>query len=649
MTDSPNPAANIAPEKHEFRAEIQQLLNILVHSLYTEREIFIRELVSNASDAINRAQFVMLTDKNVLDPDAEPAIRISADEEAKTLTITDNGVGMNHDEMIENLGTIAHSGASAFLKALQEKGSNNTEIIGQFGVGFYSVFMVADKVEVTSRSYRPEDGAYKWTSDGSSAYTIEPADYPTRGTEIKIFLKEDATEFVDDYRLQQIVKRHSNYVTFPIYVGDEVANAQTALWRRTPREVKPEEYAAFYKQFDFMGGDPLLTVHQVSEGTMQFYSLLFVPNKLDRGLFMQDHDSGPQLFARKVLIQQHAKDLLPEWLRFVVGVVDSEDLPLNISRETVQANQTMKALKKSLTGKLISEMNTLAEKDAEKYMKLWEEFGRLIKEGIVTDLANQQKIAGLLRFHTSTHPDQWVSLDEYVKRMIDSQEEIYYLIGDDETALTRSPHLDAFASRGIEVILLSETIDSFVANALTEVQGKKLHNGADADLQLPDTDKQDDQTSETESISEAAMQPLLERFTNTLKDRIASVRESKLLKNSPARLVSSDSANSAEMERIYRQLGQEYTAPKRILEINPRHPLIGNLSRMQDNALSTLIMENLLDTAMLQEGIHPNPAGIAPRLIELLEAASRNGSTTGSANTPSTAEPSEPGSVESGS
>lgn len=612
-----------ATQTFEFRAEVQQLLNILVHSLYTDREIFLREIVSNASDAINRMQFELLTNKDVLDPEAEPAIHISFDKDAKTITVSDNGIGMNHDEMIENLGTIAHSGASSFLNALKEKGSGSTDIIGQFGVGFYSVFMVADKVSVTSRSYRLDETAYTWTSDGSNAYTIEPAEKTTRGTDIVIHVKEDADEFLNDYRLKNIIKKHSNYVAFPIYIGDTVANAQTAIWRRTPREVTEDEYKEFYQQLTYDFEKPLVTIHQVSDAPVQFYSLLFIPSKLDRGIFQQDHQGGPQLYARKVLIQQHSKDLLPDWMRFIHGVVDSEDLPLNISRETVQSNRLMQRLKQTLTGKVITELNNLSEKDPDKFLTLWNEFGRLIKEGIVTDASSKDRLAGLVRFHSSTQ-EGWVTLKDYIGRMIEGQSEIYYLFGDDLKSLQRSPHLEPFKARGIEVLLLNETIDSFMVNSLPEYDGKKLHNAADADLSLPDAKKDENAPPEEEPLIENVLNSLLNRIETVLGDKVAAVRESKVLTTSPARLVSSDKGFGADMERVYKALGQEYEAPKRILEINPRHPLIHNLSSLTDETLASEVVEALYGSAMLDEGIHPNPADMVPLMQKLMLAATKH-------------------------
>ncbi|MEP7285410.1 MAG: molecular chaperone HtpG [Chloroflexota bacterium] len=617
-------------QSYEFRAEVQQLLNILVHSLYTDREIFLRELVSNASDAINRLQFEMLTTKDVVDPDAELAIHISADKDAKTITISDTGIGMNKDEMIANLGTIAHSGAQSFLNALKEKGDSSSDIIGQFGIGFYSVFMIADTVSVTSRSFRPEDQAYTWTSDGSNAFTIEPAEKTTRGSDIVIHVKDDAEEFLTDYTLERIVKKHSNYVAFPIYIGEKVVNAQQALWRRSPREVTDQEYLDFYKQLTFDYGEPLLHVHLVSDAPVQFYSLLYIPSRLDRGLFSENNESGPQLYARKVLIQQHAKDLLPAWLRFVEGVVDSEDLPLNISRETVQANRVMTRLKTTLSSKLIGELETLAtkkgepneneEKEDDKYIGFWDEFGKLVKEGVATDATNRTRLTPLLRFHSSTDADGWVSLQQYLDRMAEGQEEIYYLFGEDARSIAYSPHLDAFKSRGIEVLFLTDTIDSFMMNALTEFQGRKLTNGADADLELPASQ---DQPDESEPLSSDDLGTLLERFKQTLGDRVSEVRESKVLTESPARLVSADKGFGADMERVYRMLDKGFNAPKRILEINPRHPLIRNLATLGDNPIVDDIAEQLLESALLLEGILPNPADMVPRIQKLMEAATR--------------------------
>jgi molecular chaperone HtpG len=636
-TAAPNNAA--VPQQFEFRAEIQQLLNILVHSLYTDRDIFLREAVSNASDALHRLQFETLTNSAILDPDAELAIRVFVDSEANCLTISDTGIGMSHDELIENLGTIAHSGAKTFIEALKARGTsaNATDIIGQFGVGFYALFMVADEVRVTTRSFQPDGQAWTWISRGDNQYTIQPADKSTRGTEVALTLKEDAKEFLSVFRLERIVQKHSNYVPFPIYVTDKVeeassepVNQQVALWRRTPREVTDAEYNEFYKQLTYDSADALARVHLNIDTPVQFYSLLFVPSRADRGLFqMQDNaESGPRLYARKVLIQEHAKDLLPQWLRFVEGVVDSEDLPLNISRESVQANRVMARLKTTISGKVISELDSLAERDVTKYATFWEEFGRLIKEGIATDNDNRSKLLKLLRFKSSRSVGEsesaWVSLAEYKARMVEGQTEIYYLFGEDLKSVARSPHLDIFRARGIEVLFLTETIDSFMISAVQEFDGTKLRNGSDGDLDLPAA--KDAPQDDKPALDEVTLKDVLGHFKDVLGDKVAEVRESKLLTDSPARLISADKGFGADMERVYRMLDKPFDAPKRILEINPRHTLIRNLSTDKNEAIRDAVITQLYDSALLAEGIHPNPADMIPRIQALMEAATRQDS-----------------------
>src|SRR5689334_5626459 len=421
-----------APEAIEFRAEIRQLLNILVHSLYTDREIFLRELVSNASDALNRVQFEMLTNRAVLDPEAELAIRITSDPEAGTLTIRDSGIGMTREELIENLGTIAHSGAAAFLESLKE-GQKVSDVIGQFGVGFYSVFMVADEVRVTSRSYRPEAAAWTWTASGDESYTLEPAEKADRGTTIQIKFKEDAKEFAQPYRLEQIVGKHSDFVSFPIYVGEKTANRQTALWRQSTSEITDEAANDFYKQLTLDFEAPLARIHLNTDAPVQIYALLFIPAKADRGILSLRKDFGLKLYSRKVLIQEYAKDLLPNYLRFVEGVVDSEDLPLNVSRETVQANKVMERIKNALTHKMIDTLKELAVKDKEKFEAFWKSYSNYIKEGMATDPTARERLTPLLRFYSSrAGGDQELSsLADYTSRMKPEQRTIYYLLGDD--------------------------------------------------------------------------------------------------------------------------------------------------------------------------------------------------------------------------
>jgi molecular chaperone HtpG len=384
--------------------------------------------------------------------------------------------------------------------------------------------------------------------------------------------------------------------------------------------VTDQEYLDFYKQLTFDPGEPLAHAHQISDAPVQFYSLLYVPSRLDRGLFQADYEGGPRLYARKVLIQEHAKDLLPQWMRFVEGVVDSEDLPLNISRETVQANRVMAKLKNALSSRLIGELETLADKQPEQYATFWKEFGRLVKEGVATDATNRERLTGLLRFHTSRSGDEMVSLKDYVGRMAEGQDEIYYLFGEDLKSISRSPHLDVFKSHGIEVLFLIDTIDSFMMNAIVEFQGKKLHNGADADLELPTATQEQ---PEGEALDAETFSALVERFKAVLGDRVVEVRESKVLTESPARLVSPDKGFGSDMERVYRLLDKEFPAQSRILELNPRHPLIRNLAALGDDPLVEPVVEQLFESALLLEGIHPNPADMVPRIQALMEAATR--------------------------
>lgn len=612
--------------RYEFKAEIQQLLNILVHSLYTDREIFVRELISNAVDALNRVQFEMLTNRQVLDPDAELAIRVSVDEEAKTITVSDTGVGMTRQEIVENLGTIAQSGAAAFIKRLQaaEEGQQPTlEMIGQFGVGFYSAFMVAQEVRVVSRSYLPDAEACEWVSDGSASFAVRPADKAERGTDVIVKLKEEAAEFASTWRLEQIVKRHSDFVSFPIYLGDEAVNRQKPLWRQSPGEVD-QEYAEFYRHLTHDFEDPLLISHLVADVPVDIRSILYVPSHRERGPLDLRTDYGLRLYAKGVLIQENNKDLLPNYLRFIEGVVESEDLPLNVSRETVQNNPAIRRIQKALVGKLIREMETLAQDKPDEYRRLWQEFGVFIKEGVATDLTAKEDLLPLLRFHSSkTEEDGLVSLAEYRARMPDDQPAIYYLLGDDLNAVPHSPHLDHFRAHDVEVLYMVDPIDNFMVMALTEFEGKPLRNVDDATIELPE--KEEPETPAEEAIPEPDFNALVARFVQALGDRVAEVRESKVLRGSPCRLVSPENAPGQEMQRVYRILNKEYQVPKKILEINRRHPIIRNLAHLvaetPDDPVIDLTVEQLYENQLLIEGLHPNPASMTARLQELMEAA----------------------------
>ncbi len=617
-------------DTYTFQAEIQQLLHILVHSLYTDREIFLRELISNASDALHRLQFEMLTQHDILEQDAELAIHIAFNKDEGTLTISDTGTGMNRDELIQNLGTIAQSGARSFLNRVQEQQGNSfsaADLIGQFGVGFYSVFMAADKVSVTTRSFRPGDQAWTWTSDGSTTYSIEPADKTTRGTEIVVFLKDDAKEFAEAYRLRNIIKKHSDFIPFPIYVENEVANQRTAIWRKSPSEVSQEDYNAFYKQLTLDYREPLITQHIVSDAPVQFYSVLYVPEQADKGLFTARSDHGLKLYARKVLIQEYNKEFLPQYLRFVDGVVDSEDLPLNVARESVQTNRTIKRIGTSIKGKFLSELERIAKDEPDRYNKLWKEFGVFLKEGIATEPGDAERLSKLLRFHStvSDGTTPTVSLEDYVARMQAEQEHIYYILVDDLKTVSSSPHLEPFRARDLEVLYLTDTVDSFMLMNLREFQGKQLHNVDDAGLQLPDVETPDEKMPEP--LEQNSFDELRQRFADVLGERVLEVRESHLLTGSPVRLATPEGQMDRNVQRVYRLLEKEYQVPQRILEINRRHSLIRNLSEWihseSDAAIINQTIEQLYENALLLDGLHPNPSEMVSRINQFLEMATR--------------------------
>lgn len=605
-----------------FKTEVQQLLNILANSLYTEREIFLRELLSNASDALHRIQFEMLTNRDVLNPEAELAITLDFDEEAKTLTLSDTGIGMTREELIENLGTIAHSGAMAFMKRLEE-GQRPSDVIGQFGVGFYSVFMVADEVRVTSRSYQPDAQAWAWTSKGESTYSLEPAEKAERGTTVKVQLKEDAVEFASAWRLEQIVKKHSNYISFPINLRGKVVNQQTALWRKAAQEITDEDYADFYRQLTLDPEKPLLHVHLSTDAPVNVRSLLYIPGKLEQGPLRLRTDRGLKLYSKKILIQEYNKDLLPEYLRFVEGVVDSEDLPLNISRETVQSSRVIHHIQKALTKRLIKELHDVAEQSPEDYARFWKEFGAFIKEGTAMAPFDHDDLLPLLRFTSSKSGDALISLADYAGRMKEGQEALYYILGESLSAVAVSPHLDYFKTHDIEVLYLVDPLDGFMVQGLREFEGKPLKNIDDADLQLPEA--QGPAEEAVTSVAQEAFDTLIARFKQVLGARVTDVRASKLLRDSPCRLVSPESGPEQDLQRVRRLIEQDFELPPKILELNRSHPLIQNLAHLiETQSGSDLIepaIEQLFANLQLLEGVYPNPAEMVPRIQKLLEAA----------------------------
>lgn len=612
---------------YRFQAEIRQLLHILVHSLYQDREIFLRELISNASDALTRVRFEQLTNQNVVDAEKELAIHLRVEERdgAKWLIVEDSGAGMTAEEIVQNLGTIAQSGARAFLERLDEGDVSAGDVIGQFGVGFYSVFMVGDLVRVVSRSYQPEAAAVAWTSQGDDRFKVEPAEKESRGTRIEIKLRDDAADFASDWRLKEIVKRHSDFINYPIYLGGEQINQQRPLWRRPPAEVDKEEYDSFYQQMTRDFQEPLAVVHLHADAPVHVRALLYVPASRDRGILAARTEPGLMLYSHSVLIQPFNTSLLPRWLSFVDGVVESEDLPLNVSRETVQSNRFMRQLGKVLQRRLVRHVEEMAAADSEKYARFWQEHSRTLKEGLAAEPGEVETAMPLLRYKSTHSEDGYTSLDSYIERMAEGQEAIYYVLGDDVQSVSRSPHLDPFRARGLEVLYWVDALDPFLSPLLTSYKELPLRDIDDADLTLPDAAEDDESVEAAAEIAEADFNRLVGRFVKVLGDRVQEVRQSQVLRQSPVRLVSPEGAPNRGLQRIYRYLDQEYEIPRRILELNRRHQLIRDLAQLvsasPDTALIDLAVEQLFESALVQEGLHPNPAEMLPRIERLLEMA----------------------------
>ena len=608
-------------QQYSFKAETKQLLNILIHSLYKEREVFLRELLSNASDALNRLRFETVTNREILDPNAELKIHMTVDKNARMLTIQDTGIGMTKDEIIENLGTIAQSGARKFIEATKDKNTDLSRVIGQFGVGFYSVFMAAEWVRVTSRSFRKDAEAVMWYATGEDNFQIGHAEMSERGTKIEIKLKEDALEFAEEYRLKNIIHKHSDYIGFPIYIGEakEAVNKQASLWRTSRQDVTEEQYTDFYKQTTLDFEDPLLHIHMATDAPVQLYALLYVAAKAERGVFSLRKDDGLKLYTRNILIDEYNKDLLPEYLRFVQGVVDSEDLPLNVSRETVQSSGLMPKLKKVLTNQVMRELENLAKNNIEKYQTFWQEFGLYLKQGIASNPADADTINPLLRFKTNLNPETWSSLGDYVSRMKEEQKEIYYIVGEDPKSVLRSPHLDYFHSQGTEVLLLTDPMDSFMLMGLRKYKDFELKNVAQVEV---DTTQKPKDQPEAEKIADTDFNSLVEHFKQVLGERVVDVRASARLYQSVARLADADANANPELQRVYKYLGKEYEIPKKVLELNPSHTILKELLKLETGSdLQNIIIEQIYDSALLVEGLHPDPSSMASRVQQIMEAA----------------------------
>jgi len=612
---------------YEFKAEINQLLDILVHSLYKERDIFLRELVSNASDALTRVQFEMLTNQDVLDPEAELAINITINTESesgkKQIVIKDSGIGMDESELIYNLGTIAQSGAREFLAEVTEEETDIIDVIGQFGVGFYSVFMVAEEVRVISRSYRKDTPAASWISDGGQLFQIEASEKIDRGTEIHITLRKDAAEFADEWALKQIVKKYSDFVSYPIYVGEEQANQQLPLWRKAPSDVAAEEYNQFYQQMTMDFQEPLMVIPFASDAPLNVRAILYIPSSKDKSVLNLRKEPGIMLYSHNVLIQEYSQDLLPNWLGFVDGVVDSEDLPLNVSRESIQNTRVIRQLAKSIRKRILRELRKRGDQDEELFGNFWRQYGRALKEGLATDPTAKDELLPLFRFHSSKSGSDLITLKRYVGNMAEDQVDIYYVLGDDLDTVAFSPHLDPFKVRDIEVLYLADPLDSFIAPLLTEFDGKKLINVDDPELELAEIDTEEEQPAGTGGTSDADFNRFVGRCVTTLGNRITEVRQSKVLRDSAVRLVSPSDGPDREMQRLRRYMDEEYEIPARIFEVNREHPLIVDLSQMvathPGDQIIDLSIEQLYESALIVEGLHPNPVTMLPRIQQLIE------------------------------
>ncbi|HEY0548418.1 MAG TPA: molecular chaperone HtpG [Verrucomicrobiae bacterium] len=604
------------PEKHHFQAEIQQLLNIVIHSLYTDKEIFVRELISNAADACEKLRFVQASGTAIHQPEVAPSIALTSDDKSGTITFTDTGLGMTHGELVENLGTIAHSGTKAFLKQLAEDKKPDAKLIGQFGVGFYSAFMVAKRVTVFSRSSQPEEQGWQWISEGTGGYEITPAADLPRGTKIVLELKDDAKEFAEANTVERIIKRYSSFVPFPIELNGKRVNTVQAIWARSKNEIKEEEYNEFYQ---FIGHDheaPLLRLHFAADAPLALQALLFVPARNFETMGMGRVESEVNLYCRKVLIQSRAKGLLPEWLRFLKGVVDSEDLPLNISRETMQDTALIQKLNKVLASRFLKFLDDTAGKDAALYEKFYAEYQRFLKEGIVTDFTHKEALGKLLRYESSTtEAGKLTSLADYVTRMSGDQKEIYYVMAPNRAAAEASPYFEVFRERKFEVLFLYDAWDEFVMEHLREFEGKPLKGAEKADINLAE--------KPSGALGEDATKSLATWLKETLGDRVGDVRASQRLVDSPAAVVESDKFMTSSMRRMMKAMKKDEELPeaKHDLEINPAHAIITRLDEMRqkDAPLAAQVAEQVLDNARVAAGLLEDPRAMLKRLNQLLE------------------------------
>jgi molecular chaperone HtpG len=630
--------ADVKKETLGFQTEARQLLHLMIHSLYSNREIFLRELISNASDAIDKLRFAALDDDAILEGEADYAIRVALDKDARTITISDNGIGMTRQEVIDNLGTIARSGTAAFLENLTGDQKKDSQLIGQFGVGFYSAFIVAERVEVhTRKAGEPAEAGVLWESHGEAEFSIEDRPRDARGTAITLYLKEDCSEFADEWRVRSVIKKYSDHISVPVMMAKaaeaedggegedgaaddaapawETVNEATALWTRSRSDISDDEYKAFYKHVSHDFEDPLTWSHNRVEGKLEYTSLLYVPRRAPFDLWNREGSRGLKLYVQRTFIMDEAEQFLPLYLRFVKGVVDSNDLPLNVSREILQQDPSVDSMRSALTKRVLDMLGKLAKSSPEDYAVFWKEFGQVLKEGPGEDFSNKEKVAGLLRFAT-THTDaetQDQGLDDYLARMQEGQEKIYYVVAENFNTARRSPHLEVFRKRGIEVLLLSDRIDEWLMSHLQEYSGKPLQDVARGELDLGEEEK-----AESEKLAEES-KGLLERIKAALEGDVADVRASARLTDSAACLVVGEHELGAQMRRIMEAAGQPVPDSKPTLEINPTHPLIALLDRESDEERFGDLARVVLDQATLAEGGQlDDPATYVDRLNKLL-------------------------------
>lgn len=610
-------------QKFEYKAEMKQLLHLIIHSLYIHPEVFLRELVSNSSDALNKVRYLQLTDHNILDKDKELEIKINLDSKKNIFSIEDNGIGMTKKDLTESIGTIARSGTLEFLKMMKEENKGEGDLIGKFGVGFYSVFMVTDQVTIETRNADKDSKGYRWVSSGEGSYTVEEIDKKERGTKVTFAFKDSAKEFNEEHRIKHIVKKYSNFADFSIFVGKDKVNTVEALWRKRDNEVKDDERNEFYKFVTNDYEDPLSHYQfSVESASVEFKALLFIPRTASFDLFRTQQHKTIQLYSNKIMIMDDCKDLLPEYLQFVRGVVDASDLPLNVSREMVQSSPAMIKIKEVLTSKIIKWLEGLANKEIDKYLIFYKAFGPLFKAGITSDFSNREKLIELLRFQTSTQKSgEMFSLKEYVGRIKEKQKEIYYLAGDNRDQVECNPNLEYFKKNDIEVLFLFEPVDVFIMPSITEYEKKPLKSIDKGDIEI------DDEASKDKKEEDGLSKSLIELFKDTLKDSVEDVKISKRLVDSAVTLVTGNNSVDPQMEKMMKMMGQDVPKSKRILEVNVGHPVIKNLSRKYlANSSDYFIkkcIDQLYDSAQLIDGELSSRTDYVKRMMEIMEEATK--------------------------